>query len=215
MRVYTIGRDRTCDYQIDDCIVGVFHLQIVVRDDRRISVVDFGSHIGTSLNGRRVVGEVMLRPRDELRIGDIVVPWQRIVGLSGGVADRYKPVAKPQNRTAPWVWGVIGCLAFLTLCFAAGMIWLYVVNSDKTAAIEMQQREITELKRGLEVNKNTVQELRQTVSVLHEERQSLDTLVDFYYAENNNLREKLKATQVELEAEQNRVHLDYDINYRY
>lgn len=77
MKVITIGRSSQNEITINDPKVSRYHCQIVQHDDGSFSLSDFGSTNGTYVNGRRVYGEVRLNPKDVVRIGNTILPWNR------------------------------------------------------------------------------------------------------------------------------------------
>ena len=64
-----IGRDPDCDIRIDSPYVSRQHARIEARDDD-LALVDLGSRNGSSVNGTRVAGEVLLTDGDTIAIGD-------------------------------------------------------------------------------------------------------------------------------------------------
>lgn len=78
MIVITIGRDPNNDIVIaDDPHASRHHLQIIQHDDGRFTLKDFGSTNGTTVNGKRVTGEVPLDETDVVRIGSgNPIPWR-------------------------------------------------------------------------------------------------------------------------------------------
>ena len=77
MKVITIGRDASNDIVIeDDPHASRHHLQIIQHDDGRFTLKDFGSTNGTSVNGKRINGEISLSETDVVRIGSgHPIPW--------------------------------------------------------------------------------------------------------------------------------------------
>lgn len=76
MKTITIGRHPDNNVVINDPMVGRHHLQITQHDDGHFSVVDLNSKNGTFINGKRVYGEVRLRPSDEIQVGRTTLPWR-------------------------------------------------------------------------------------------------------------------------------------------
>jgi hypothetical protein len=72
----TVGADESSDVAIpEDPTVSRLHA-VFERYGNGWCVRDLGSHNGTFVNGQRILGERVLRSRDELRIGDArIVYW--------------------------------------------------------------------------------------------------------------------------------------------
>ncbi|MDR0834574.1 MAG: DUF805 domain-containing protein [Candidatus Symbiothrix sp.] len=76
MKVITIGRSSQNEIVINDEKVSRHHLQIIQDDYGNFRLADFGSTNGTSVNGRRVTGELSLSPGDVIVIGNTTLPWR-------------------------------------------------------------------------------------------------------------------------------------------
>lgn len=70
--VVTIGREPTSTIRIDSLYVSRRHARIEQSDERAV-LVDLGSSNGTSLNGERVEGTMLISPGDIVRIGDVTL----------------------------------------------------------------------------------------------------------------------------------------------
>lgn len=68
----TIGRAAGCAVTLEDTYVSQLHAR-VWAEDGRVLIEDLGSTNGTWVNGNRVTGPVMLRPRDRIQIGSFVL----------------------------------------------------------------------------------------------------------------------------------------------
>ena len=67
MKVVTIGRIvQNNDIVVNDNLVSRNHLQMVMDDNGNYTVMDLGSTNGTYVNGKRIQGEVVLHPGDEV-----------------------------------------------------------------------------------------------------------------------------------------------------
>jgi hypothetical protein len=66
----TIGRQRDCEGILDDDTVSRHHAAIEAHHDG-VTLRDLGSSNGTTLNGARVSGPVMLRVGDLIQFGDV------------------------------------------------------------------------------------------------------------------------------------------------
>ena len=54
MHLITIGKDQSNNIQIEDISVSRFHLQMVIDDDKQVTVIDLSSTNGTYINGQRI-----------------------------------------------------------------------------------------------------------------------------------------------------------------
>lgn len=129
MKVITIGRSKENDIAVNDPMVSRTHLQIVQDDSGVCSVVDLNSSNGTYVNGQRISGEVKLQPKDEICIGNTILPWQEYIKVSIG------PVPPPKSNKV-WLYVVTG-FVFVLL---AGGIGLYVYHDGKMSK-EQEKRE--------------------------------------------------------------------------
>jgi sigma-B regulation protein RsbU (phosphoserine phosphatase) len=80
--VYTIGRSSQCDLVIEDETVSRRHAQIEIVDEDRIHLTDLGSHNGTTVNGRRISGQVQVTCEDVLAFGGVEARLLRDVPCS-------------------------------------------------------------------------------------------------------------------------------------
>lgn len=142
MKVITIGRStENNDIVVNDEKVSRNHLQMVMDDNGNYSVVDLGSTNGTYVNGQRISGEVRLRPDDEVRIGQTVLPWQNYF-----VTSSQPPIVNPPMPPLPpkpkpnhtWIYIVIG--AVLLLLISGGMIWK-VYHDKQEEKIEQEEKD--------------------------------------------------------------------------
>lgn len=71
--VVVIGRADDCDLQVEDPTVSGHHARMS-WSARRIVVEDLGSANGVYVGGRRVA-RALVRPGDDVRLGDVQLPW--------------------------------------------------------------------------------------------------------------------------------------------
>ena len=64
-----VGRSTDTDLQLADTFVSSHHARFLAGA-QGLALEDLGSTNGTSVNGQEVVGQVWLRPGDEVTIGD-------------------------------------------------------------------------------------------------------------------------------------------------
>jgi hypothetical protein len=68
----TIGRAAGCQITLDDTFVSQLHARVFQREGQFL-VEDLGSTNGTYLNRQKVTGPMVLRPGDELQIGNTIL----------------------------------------------------------------------------------------------------------------------------------------------
>jgi pSer/pThr/pTyr-binding forkhead associated (FHA) protein len=68
----TIGRAAGCQVTLDDTFVSQLHARVFRREGQFL-VEDLGSTNGTYLNRQKVTGPMVLRPGDELQIGNTIM----------------------------------------------------------------------------------------------------------------------------------------------
>lgn len=66
---FLIGRGNDCDLRLRDPNISRHHCMIRVRPDE-VTLRDLGSSNGTSVNGTRIIGQVVLQSGDEIRLGE-------------------------------------------------------------------------------------------------------------------------------------------------
>ena len=77
MHLITIGKDQSNDIQIEDISVSRFHLQLVIDDDKQVTVIDLSSTNGTYINGQRIYSPTRLDKYDILLVGWNPFDWKR------------------------------------------------------------------------------------------------------------------------------------------
>ncbi|HEU4404024.1 MAG TPA: FHA domain-containing protein [Polyangiaceae bacterium] len=96
--VVTLGRDAHCEVRLLDRNVSRRHASLRRRPEGGWVLVDLDSYNGSFLNGRRLVGESRLSPRDLVQIGDYFLSLDTDeVDLSATMAGR--PTPPPGSRT--------------------------------------------------------------------------------------------------------------------
>ena len=76
--IILIGRGAESNFIANDPSVSRQHAQIIDYGTY-YTVVDLGSSNGTFVSGRKVASETTLHAGDELRVGNVVVPWEQLV----------------------------------------------------------------------------------------------------------------------------------------
>ncbi|MFZ1994663.1 MAG: DUF3662 and FHA domain-containing protein [Solirubrobacteraceae bacterium] len=71
----TMGRSRQCDVTVDDPNVSRTHAEVRPRGGSWV-LSDLGSTNGSRLNGRRVEGSEVLKPGDEIELGNTVLRFE-------------------------------------------------------------------------------------------------------------------------------------------
>jgi len=87
---FVIGRDDDCQLRPASLYVSHRHCVLIRRDDS-LALRDCHSTNGTLVNGRRVEGEVKLRPGDRIGIG----PLAFVVSLKGSAGVNQEPKKSP------------------------------------------------------------------------------------------------------------------------
>jgi len=77
MHLITIGKDESNNIQIEDISVSRFHLQMVIDDDKQVTVIDLSSTNGTYINGQRIYSPTILDKYDILLVGSNPFDWKR------------------------------------------------------------------------------------------------------------------------------------------
>jgi len=67
---FVVGYERDCDLRPSSEFLSRHHC-VFKKDEYALRVRDLGSRYGTFVNGRRIFGEVVLNPGDEVRVGDV------------------------------------------------------------------------------------------------------------------------------------------------
>mgnify|MGYP003498818034 FL=1 len=70
MKELTIGRLPDNDIVINNPMVGRHHAKIVMEQGERYEIIDLQSTNGTYVNGRKVKGQMPLRPGDRIMLGN-------------------------------------------------------------------------------------------------------------------------------------------------
>jgi pSer/pThr/pTyr-binding forkhead associated (FHA) protein len=103
-----IGRSSQADLLLDDPHASRVHAKII-RKGGEYFVRDLGSKLGTRLNGMVVVGEMKLRDKDEITVGDTVLTFL----LDSD--DMVVTAAQSYNRVATFSMVIVSALAFLSM----------------------------------------------------------------------------------------------------
>jgi len=77
MHLITIGKDQSNNIQIEDISVSRFHLQLVIDDNKQVTVIDLSSTNGTYINGQRIYCPTRLDKYDILLVGSNPFDWKR------------------------------------------------------------------------------------------------------------------------------------------
>jgi predicted RNA-binding Zn-ribbon protein involved in translation (DUF1610 family) len=71
-RRFVIGHERDCDLRPVSPLLSRHHC-VFKRDEYAVRVRDLGSNTGTYVNGRRIQHEAILRPGDDVTVGDVTL----------------------------------------------------------------------------------------------------------------------------------------------
>ncbi|SDS67257.1 FHA domain-containing protein [Pseudomonas oryzae] len=94
---FTIGQDRRNQLVLGDPGISDFHAEILLQDGQHF-LRDCGSAAGTFVNGERIGGQYQLRPRDQVRIGNV-----ELLLLEPNKAPSVRP-----DATVRWFLQVVG-----------------------------------------------------------------------------------------------------------
>lgn len=131
--IILIGRDRDCNFICNDPSVSRHHAQIIDYG-ASCSVVDLGSTNGTFVNGNKVNSEATLHFGDELRVGNVVVPWQQLV----------QPPQEPKsNKKLLWI--LIPIIAVLLIGGGLAIYFIYGNSKNKDKEAKEEKREVVEV----------------------------------------------------------------------
>ncbi|MFT5123166.1 MAG: pSer/pThr/pTyr-binding forkhead associated (FHA) protein [Verrucomicrobiales bacterium] len=101
-KMFTIGRDETCDLQLDDESVSREHAMIT-ESGERYSIKDRGARNGTLVNGYRIYEKQLLADGDSVTIGDFEIDFTQdaatVFKPAGGMPvpndEAFKPAEAP------------------------------------------------------------------------------------------------------------------------
>ncbi|MBP5515561.1 MAG: FHA domain-containing protein [Bacteroidales bacterium] len=99
MKVLSVGRGSSNDIVINDPTVSRVHCQLVMHDDGRITLADFGSSNGTTVNGQRITGEVPLNHGDRVMLGNNPLNWESYITPSTSVRNATEKPKKNMGWT--------------------------------------------------------------------------------------------------------------------
>ena len=68
---FVVGAERDCDLRPGSSLLSRHHC-VFKKDEYSLRIRDLGSTNGTFVNGRRIFGEAILKPGDEVTIGDVM-----------------------------------------------------------------------------------------------------------------------------------------------
>ena len=94
---FLIGRDASCQLRPGSDAIAMKHCQLTRRDGG-FWAKDLGSDTGTFVNGKRLTGEVELKPGDRLRVGPLEFEVQIEFEIGGPRAEKVKDVRDAAAR---------------------------------------------------------------------------------------------------------------------
>jgi pSer/pThr/pTyr-binding forkhead associated (FHA) protein len=71
-RRFVVGNERDCDLRPVSPMLSRHHC-VFKRDEYAVRVRDLGSNSGTFVNGRRIQSEAILKPGDDVTVGDVTL----------------------------------------------------------------------------------------------------------------------------------------------
>lgn len=140
MRVITIGRGQENDIVIQDPKVSKIHLQLV-SNGSICSAVDLNSTNGTYVNGRKISGEVYLRPNDTIRIGDTMLPWQTYLNPATDSKAIVPSIETSSNHHRRNLWIALSVAIAIILGGTAFGLYYYNQSKEKNEALEKINRD--------------------------------------------------------------------------
>lgn len=90
--VTSIGRHDDCLIRIKSSQVSRRHCEVFEVSDK-LTIRDLGSSNGTFVNGKKVTGQQVLKPGDELTVGAVTL---RVAKIGQAAAEPASPVSKPK-----------------------------------------------------------------------------------------------------------------------
>ena len=170
--IIVIGRGAESNFVANDGSVSRQHAQIIDYGTY-YTVVDLGSTNGTFVNGRRVASETTLHSGDELKVGNVVVPWEQLV----------QPPQK-QKKAKVLLAILIPVIAMLLIGGVVGayFIWwhgkdvskLANENRKKTVELSQQKTENEEKAKRLEEEQNAKKALEEQKNALDAEKKKAE-----------------------------------------
>ena len=158
--IILIGRDRDCNFICNDSSVSRHHAQIIDYGTS-CSVVDVGSTNGSFVNGNRVGTETTLHAGDELRVGNVVVPWQQLV---------QPPMEPKSNKKLLWI--LIPIIAALLIGGGLAVYFIYGHAKYKDKEAENDKRELVDvLSKKITENEEQVKKLEEEQRAAEEARE--------------------------------------------
>lgn len=127
MRTIKIGREKTNDLVVNDASVSREHARITV-DNGVYKLRDLGSTNGTFVNGKKITGEVILQPSDQVKVGNHVIDWISFaMKPEQPVAPKKTPKGRPTGKSNRKPLGMAG-LGVLAAAVITGIV-LLITNS--------------------------------------------------------------------------------------
>ena len=105
IKVVNFGRSSRNDVVLNDTKASRVHCQIIQYDNGTFVISDHGSTNGTYVNGRRVVGTMLLNWSDQVVVGNTTIQWQYYFNGSGGTTGTGD---KQKSSALPLVLGIVG-----------------------------------------------------------------------------------------------------------
>ena len=179
--VILIGRDAESNFVADDASVSRQHAQIIDYGTY-YTVVDLGSTNGTYVNGRRVASETTLHAGDQLKVGNVLVPWEQLV----------QPPQK--SKKAKILLAIL--IPVIVMLLVGGALAAYFIWWHGNNELEKEsKRRATELSQQMTENKKQTEEYNKEKSDLEQQRDALD-------AEKKKAIKDKEAAQKEIEKAQ-------------
>lgn len=117
-KTITVGRDASNDKQLSYGVISHRHCELIIQDDGKFFIRDFGSTNGTFINGRRITGQQQLKPGDKVVLANVPFDWERVVeefGFGGNGPDGPEPPVPPKSKRW-WIWAIAAAAAVVLVC---------------------------------------------------------------------------------------------------
>jgi len=152
MKQLRIGRNPDNDIVLDDNSVSRYHATLVILDDSYI-FSDNNSSNGSFINGKKIIGEVEVKENDIIKLGNVLLPWMKYVGLKKDSKDKTEisiesevqipepyinkssttdnsTKSKKTSNSKKWIVRLVVFLSIIVVCFFVFVILMNTNNSE-------------------------------------------------------------------------------------
>lgn len=100
--IIRIGREVSNDRRLNFAVISHRHAELTIQEDGKCFIRDLGSTNGTFINGKRILGEQLLKPGDRLVLANVPFDWEREVEKSGCEGPKSPVPPKPRRKWILW-----------------------------------------------------------------------------------------------------------------